>query len=871
MECLMHIQDYLNGKTKQEVEDAVVSGRIEFDEGKYRLVGSDAKMSGYAADFTEQYKKQMQNILGTGVYSSGVFSKLDDILSAGYKFYNTNDTELYISGNDIFYGNGKSRVRIYEFRKEDETRELLVANGDVVKGSLAMATRTSNHLENRYEDIFNKQDYVAEVFGVQKRLAAYVTTVLRKLDDEEFDKMVDMFFDYVRQVMNKLSIRGNNKSGFRYAFSVQLSDNSPDECKRIIDTMFHFVGSNGEMLKMLKLFVGKGNAYSVRMTRDLIVAVMKKELIDVIAENDISIYRDFVSEIGQYDGGYTQDIASIVEITDMEMEILSFIFEYGDRNDFKNYMTTAVYDTKTKKLKKSSLPDIMIEQIYDCVKDSGTYKLPISSKRAYSIYNEIIKSGMPRKFKAECTDAIMSMMCSGRAVRYNLLAFVREVIAGRGGAKRWEDRSGLLCDVIKNTVTKADVAEILIQHDELMNTTSEKFEKMAKEIEEHDDNQNVMDVMKKYFGDCSIKDGKIEIVNTIYSIECRKEKELSQETLTKIEMCIRANEFAEKCDEMFNDIINKGVSETFVSDGITATIMNNGNICTVVFTDSSHTAEYDMGESSYEVYNEKIQLSIVADAVRELYEKAVAIVNDDASGAADTNERILDMFSIKKLCQYSPDQILVWHLNENKKVRLGSANKSSIAEYLIGKGGYSVKVDELSKLQSIIRQAYVSMYKYNDMLVTEIGLSPSKLFVPCVYSIKNKALVNLSNAMCDNNGNVYIGVEKLFNSEQLKEIMQKITQDEMASREKIEEFNRTLSDDAEIAWNSRIQFIEDAVKNHDICRKDLFGLIHGLWLKEDGLDWVRSILSDVDVYAVADYREYERKLGTSKNAVMLRL
>lgn len=874
MERLMHIQNYLNGKTKQEVENAVVSGKIAFDKEKYRIVGSDAKLSGYVADFTDEYRMQMKSILGKGVYSSAVYAKMDDILADGFEYNRTDSVELYTCGNDIFHGTGKRKVNVYVFTKGEEKRELLVSRGDIVKGSLTMASRTSEFLEKKYEEVFNKQEYVADLFGVSKKLASYATTVLRNLEDDDFDKMVELFFEYSRQVMRRLSIRsGNTSSSFRYAFTVALTDDMQTECKKIIDTMFHFVGSNTEMLRMLKMFIGEGTAYSIKMTRDLAIAVMRKEIMEVISYGDIQSYREFIADLGEYDGGYTQDVSSITEITETEGEVIKFILDYGTRADFNQYIVSVVYDVKSKKLRETSLPKEVLDELYKSLKMSDEPKLPVPMKRANLVYGKIMKCGMDKGNKQRCIDSFIQLMSRGRTIRFNLSTFTNELLSDSAKTYNWKAKADLLCMVFDNAYSKQTLTDLLCSKHKLMTVTNEKFDAIIKKLDEFPNPvyEDIMSELKKQFGNCKVVDGKIEIDNMVYGVECRKTADMPQALLEIISDCLCEKNFNDICEELEAKIIGRGISNSYTEFGVTATIINADHECFITFTDGVRVVEKQMGPNSYEAYNEKIQLAAVADSVKKVYEDVLKITESKSLSNEEKRQALAGRFDLERLYQYSPDQILIWHINADRKVRLGSAKKSSKAEYLLGKNGFSIKVPELPKLQKAVRKAYCEMYSYSDMLTTNDGISADRMFTPCIYSLETNSFVNLSDAVCDASGSVYIGVEKLFSSDILKETMIKVEEDRAKSKEKLSEYRQLSSDSPEILWDMKMQFIEDAVKEHSISRGDLFSLLHDLWIKDDGIAWVKELLSSIDAYAVSDYKGYEKRLGGLKNPVMLHL
>lgn len=871
MEKLTHIQNYLDGKTDKEVEEAVVSGRISFDGKKYRLMVSDAKMSGYVADFTEQYKTIMQEILGRGVFAPGVYVKLDDILADGYEFERTDETELYVSGRDIFRGTGKSPVTIYRFRDGDNTRELLVSRGDIVKGSLAMAERTSSYLESKYEDLAERQEYVCDVMGVSRALASHVTTSLRSLDDETFDMTVDHLFAFSRQVMERLSIRHGGRQGFRYAFTIQPDKGDAEGYKKIVDTLFHFVGSNAEMLKMLKMLVNGGtarrtedrgiNEHAVKMTREIIISAMRKEIRDIISEENIATYRNFVSSLGQYDDGYTQDILSVAEITGTEGDLLKFVMQHGGESDFMRLMTSTFYDTESKKCRNMSLPETMLRNIYESMKVTGRTALPIGIKGALNVYNAVSGSGLKKNARKRCYEAFEEMLCRKNRIRYNFLSFAKGILKDTSTTTSVKEE---LLVLSMECETRQDLVAVLSEKHPLMKTSPEKFAAVADALSA---GECVADALRVGFGECTINKGMIDIAGNIYGVECRKSVPIPGYLAERIEAMESERQFLEKCGMMLGEIAGMGITGQYEKYGIKADIHDTGYGCTVSFGDGKTSAELEMGDPAYMSYVENAGLRKVADNVRNLYRRVMEISSE--SNEADSCGKIAELFDIKRLFQYSPDQILVWNINGEEKARLGSTKKSSVAEYLIGNGGRSIRVSELAELQSAVRKAYTYMHSYDDMLLSS-GI-PSMLFSPCVYSVETESFTSLPDAACDSAGNVYVGVEKLFHLDSMSEFMERLKKDETESAKTAEAYAGLEEYDPEMLWNKKIQFIEDCVESHCVTRRDLFGMIHSLSLGEDGIPWVRELLDGIDGDAASDYREYEKRLGAGKNPAMARI
>lgn len=404
MMTLRLIQDFMNGKTKNEIDAAVESGRFSFDTDKYQIVSSKNTCSGYMADLMPCYKNEMHEMLGRKSLSMDAYMKLDAILSDGFELDREYEEELYVRQADILYGTGKRMVKVYCFKKDNlaaETdtdgtedalnkesfRELILFGKNLVKGSISMARNRSDAFEAESDEIISRQDFVMELFGTDRKNAAFVTTMLQKKADDEFDEIVENLYDYALLVMNSLSIcsqdewwneyilKGNHMGKIRnFLFSIALPD---ETMKKNLALLFNRnippMTSNDEEREN-KVYIWK-----VNNVRSVLTACMKKELEDVLWENDIQKYRKFVNSLGKYEGGATCDIGSLVSLTGMEKEVVNFILQHGDKEDFVRYVTRTFYDSDKNEKYEFSLGDAA-EKAYQKLSADGKTDVPVSYK-----------------------------------------------------------------------------------------------------------------------------------------------------------------------------------------------------------------------------------------------------------------------------------------------------------------------------------------------------------------------------------------------------------------------------------------------------------------------------------------------------------
>lgn len=402
MMTLRLIQDFMNGKSKSEIDEAVESGKLSFDTGKYQIVSSENTYSGYMADLMPCYKNEMHEMLGRKSLSMDAYMKLDAILSDGFELDREYEEELYVRRADILHGTGKRMVKVYCFKKDalavetdadglddelnkESFRELILFGKNLVKGSISMARNKSDAFEAESDEVISRQDFVIELFGTDRKNAAFVTTMLQKKTDDEFDEIVENLYDYALLVMNNLSIcsqdewwnehilKGQYVGKIRnLLFSIALPD---ETMKKNLSMLFNRnippIPSNDEGRE------NKVYRWKVNNVRSILTACMKKELEDVLWENDIQKYRKFVNSLGKYEGGATCDIGSLASLTGMEKEVVNFILQHGDREDFVRYVTRTFYDSDKNEKYEFSLGDIA-EKAYQALSADGKTDAPVS-------------------------------------------------------------------------------------------------------------------------------------------------------------------------------------------------------------------------------------------------------------------------------------------------------------------------------------------------------------------------------------------------------------------------------------------------------------------------------------------------------------
>lgn len=861
MNQLKHIQDYLNGKSKEEVNSAIATKKIDYDDKKYKLSKSDRTVSGYVAEFTDYYKKEMQKILGNIIASHNVYIKLDSILSDGFVFDSSDKIELYVSSEDIFFGNGLRKVFVYTFKKDEEIRELLVADGELVKGSLSMATRSSDFIESKYEDLLNRQEYASDVLGVNVKLAAFITTKLRTLDDDAFDKAIEDLLAMSKHMMSYSSIVTSN--------NVNVKENLYHSNRnKVRNTIDYLVGGNEEYRKLLRLLIDRHTSTNVESTRDILVSGMKQVIWEFIMDEDIEEYRSLINTFGKHPNGYTKDISIVADLTDMSLEILKFLFRFGNQDDFEHFMTQTIYNTKSKKVIEDK-DDYIIELLYESLKDN-VEKLNISVSHNYvnDILTMIDNSDLKDTDKETLKSKFTLSLANNKSFEYS----VKNVLADILKSSLNREEKAKFVKVVLNTYTENELQNVFNKYHPLMNI-SDKLEQLEQMIDGNISFEKFKNKLAFMFGNYKFESDSLIVENKITNMMFTNMIPLNEKIQTYIDNNIKFETFKEECTEIFKDIVQNGITNDFEKKNIIVTIKQNDEDVMVLFEKGSLSYKQQMNELNKLIYHDKTKMSKVKDNIDKIYKEAQDILENDSLNDEDKQKQLYKLFFSKGII--SPDTALAKAISNDEEMRLASKD-SSEATHIMNENGQSLKVSTLLPLQMLVRKTYLNTFKYENMLTNKQGLFFNNLFTPIVYSIETGEQLILSNATATVDGNIFIDAEKILHSDNIESIYQEIESNRIQSRRKVEEYFAIKQKEKDYDYTKdftaeKIQFVEDRVELKDICKQELFVILHDVIEDESQVDWLRKILNSIDQYSVQEFKTYEKKLEDNKNTMIANL
>lgn len=405
---LIHIQDFLNGKTKEELQDAINSERLDFDTSKYQLVPTNQKISGYMVDLTDSYKEEILNMIQESEISRDLLIKIDNILSNGAVFDSKKIVYLYIAGEDIIKGFGQREVTIYRFKDDEGYKEALTYNnGKLIKGSQAMIQRTSEFLENKYENTISRQSYATEILGIEPTLSAYLATRLRFLEDDEFDNTILDISDISQKIMNNLSLKTLN---FKNGVQAELFSQNKNE---VLNAIFVLLGSNDEMGRIVEKMVGKPTAENIMKTRDILLCGAKQLVKEILLDEQIEEYDDFVNALGEYqEGEYTRNIGIVADVLGLQRDIVQFIVLYGDEQHLQEYLREKNYNMADKSIEESKLPKDIEEKVIEHCLSEFNINTNISRNNIMKVYNAIQKINLSNQAKIDIINSYIENITS---------------------------------------------------------------------------------------------------------------------------------------------------------------------------------------------------------------------------------------------------------------------------------------------------------------------------------------------------------------------------------------------------------------------------------------------------------------------------
>ena len=432
---LIHIQDFLNGKSEDELKQAIASKKLDFDTRKYMLVPSERAMCGYTIDFTQEYRNEILDTIQEKSLSKEVLMKIDYILSNGGQFENKETISLYIESEDIIKGNGQKEVIVLKFVDNEGYKETLLCDGKLVKGSLAMVTRTSNFLENKYENLISRQEYATEILGVDPILAAYLTTRLRFLEDNAYDDAILQISDISQKIINNLSLKTLN---FKGGIKAELFNNGKNN---ILNAIIVLLGSNDEMIQLVEKIVGKNTMDNVIKTRDILLCAARQSLKEILLDEQIEEYDDFVNELGEYkEEEFTKNIGIVADVLNLQRDVVQFIVLYGTEQHLRDYLTEVYFDAKTKDIKEVKLPkDIENKIVENCLTEFNI-NTNISRENIMKVYNIIQKTNLSNQAKKEIIDKYISNITNKEISKQDLKEIDKIAKNKRFSSKEKENR-----------------------------------------------------------------------------------------------------------------------------------------------------------------------------------------------------------------------------------------------------------------------------------------------------------------------------------------------------------------------------------------------------------------------------------------------
>lgn len=140
------LQTAISGKSKEETDELIKNGAISFDAEKYRLVPCETTTSGYRADFTDEYLKEICDASGMPDISFQACRKIDKAISAGAFLDDILEPRMYMTHMDIeLIRPRQMRILIFRFISGRKTEIVMDTNGRFFKGSLKMNQHREIH------------------------------------------------------------------------------------------------------------------------------------------------------------------------------------------------------------------------------------------------------------------------------------------------------------------------------------------------------------------------------------------------------------------------------------------------------------------------------------------------------------------------------------------------------------------------------------------------------------------------------------------------------------------------------------------------------------------------------------------------------
>lgn len=831
MKCINDIQTYINGKTADDIYRATASGVLSFDKSKYRLVKSVKTISGYVSDFTDNYKKEMEKIIPSPA-SRNVYNKLDVLLAEGYELAGDSEESLYPDMKGIFYGTGKSKVKVYYFLKPDDIdgadeRQILVSDGELVKGSLSMALNRSDNYEMNAEEILERQDYAMDLFNMDRILAAYVTTVLHDYDDDIFYTIVDTIYDLSKEVLKK--IPEFKTKGSRYG-DILISKS----LRQVSTVLFDIAAGNNDFERALKKFIRKSSFYSITQTRNIIIAGIK-DIVTQELEGNIVSFKNFVETFP------SGSFPFVVTVAGAEMEVADFILKNGNKNDFYNYMEISA--DKNARSKDDESAGILIDDIYEKSKGIGTHS-PLSRKYINNFVS-MFRYGDFKRLQSCFTDAV----CGKEKFEFDLMSVIKAVFNEKGdriikvndilhiiqSIRKLDDLNSYLDEICNNKVLRA-YRSALYKEEEGMDFMSALEDEMSVFLKKNTDDIVQYDIENK------------QIVVPAYIGEFR--------TIVKIDMdetVYRKVRFSILCKKIMEEIMQRGCS-MLECDGITGTVKGQDGRYFIQFTDGELKSTKILGMVSSELYENRMNLSKLLKDIHELYIKAKEIKE------SGDKYQVAHFFEMPYDLSVSPDKCLNDLLEEMFCVRVGIQDVDSVNTYIIDDSDVYVECDDIKLLQRMIRETYCEFIKKNGHMLSSECPNLLNLFQPEAYCISNGLLADLPPCYGGGDGKFYVGNYEVGFSQNLLDVAEEIRKEEESSMNAMADYRDTVTYERtnnKDLTQEKIMILRNHVQNNDVIKKHLFDAINNIQKRSKNDGVVNEILCNLEG-GVESYKDYMR-------------
>ncbi|MCI7100319.1 MAG: hypothetical protein MR966_15765 [Lachnospiraceae bacterium] len=321
----------LKSHTAAEISQMIQNGGLDFDQDKYSITEYE-EMGKYAASYTAEYEKQLQQISQQVL---GRQNRVDELLSDGY-MYAGNHKERINFDHSLLLTGVSPEVVIHAFQKDGKVREILTSGQECLSMTREEAKEREQLFEKEMDGKMRDGIRFAEITGyaVSDCVPLFVQM------EGRVDPLEPFAAEYKSMIQEMV---GHVAGSALWNIGREGADTQSNDLKQelfaadkthIIRAMMELSAYDAQGHSPLADTLGYASTANVSVWRDANIHFMRTEVCSHL--DSIEHYRSYVEEIPY------GNMELIAQITGTGQQIMDLIIEQGNARDVKAYLTQTI-------------------------------------------------------------------------------------------------------------------------------------------------------------------------------------------------------------------------------------------------------------------------------------------------------------------------------------------------------------------------------------------------------------------------------------------------------------------------------------------------------------------------------------------------